>query len=73
MNELLPCPFCGGEAFAYYSGSNGIGIFAEVHCKNCHVSTRRIKIGINEADANESIAIEAWNRRATCTKGTKCP
>jgi Lar family restriction alleviation protein len=64
MDKLLPCPFCGGEAFIYCSGSNGIGIFADVHCKECHASTFRIKIGVSEADANKNIAIEAWNRRS---------
>lgn len=54
-SELKPCPFCGGEAFVYYSGSPGNGEFSEVICKECKCQTDRL-LGDK--------AIEAWNRRA---------
>lgn len=55
MDELKPCPFCGGEAFVYFSGTVSNGLFKEVICKKCHCSTDRMR--------NDD-AIEAWNRRA---------
>ena len=55
MPDLKPCPFCGGEAFLYYSGSESVGFFLEVVCKKCCCRTDRLR---------EEMAIEAWNRRA---------
>ena len=54
MAELKPCPFCGGEAFIYYSGSPSNGSFAEVICRECKCQTLRLR---------GDKAIEAWNRR----------
>lgn len=54
MADLKPCPFCGGKAFVYYSGSPSNGSFAEVICRECGCQTQRMLI--NEA-------FEAWNRR----------
>lgn len=51
---LKPCPFCGGEAFIYYSGSPGNGEFSEVICKKCKCQTDRLR---------GDKAIEVWNRR----------
>jgi Lar family restriction alleviation protein len=55
MAELKPCPFCGGEAFVYYSGSPSNGSFTEVICRECKCQTLRLR---------GDKAIEAWNRRA---------
>lgn len=55
-NKILKlCPFCGGKAFVYYSGSPGNGDFSEVICKKCNCRTDRLR---------GDKAIEAWNRRA---------
>ena len=56
MAELKKCPFCGGEAYKYISGSVSNGVFAEVICKGCYSRTDRLK---------ENLAIEAWNNRVT--------
>lgn len=49
--ELLPCPFCGGDAGdTYYQ----LGWF--ISCKHCSASTE-----VTNAKAR---AVEAWNRRA---------
>lgn len=49
--ELLPCPFCGGDAGdTYYQ----LGWF--IFCKHCSASTE-----VTNAKAR---AVEAWNRRA---------
>ena len=50
MEELKPCPFCGGEAEDF-----GVDVFW-VTCKNCHIGT--------ESFDTLQEAIEAWNRRA---------
>lgn len=54
MTHLKPCPFCGGKASVYYSGSPGNGYFSEVICKKCICRTDRIP---------GDKAIEVWNRR----------
>lgn len=46
------CPFCGGEVFVYYSGSQFQ--FAEVVCNECGCHSDRKKI---------EEAITAWNTR----------
>ena len=51
MNELKPCPFCGGEARINAYGFNQYS----VDCKICWVETPR-KSGVKNA-------IEAWNNR----------
>ena len=54
MAELKKCPFCGGEAFTYLTGSISNGIFTEVICKKCGSRTERLR---------EDLAIELWNSR----------
>ena len=53
--ELLPCPFCGGEARLSDAG-NGI---AEIECVGCDYATVRT--------FGTDAAIEAWNTRAERT------
>ncbi|MBS6941229.1 MAG: Lar family restriction alleviation protein [Slackia piriformis] len=60
IEELKPCPFCGGEITL--TCSDGDGAFY-IRCSKCgastgHVSSRK---GVVEA---ESEAVERWNRRA---------
>lgn len=52
-SELLPCPFCGGEARTHYV--KGYELW-EVSCGQCGVE---LSSYLSEADA-----INAWNRRA---------
>ena len=48
--ELLPCPFCGGEA-----DIEGISELHYISCKNCYAETR--------VYGSKAEAIDAWNTR----------
>ena len=50
-DELLPCPFCGGEARIITAAGE-----SWVLCDECKATT--------EAHTSRQIAIAAWNRRA---------
>ena len=51
-NKLLPCPFCGGEAYEYRSGLQFS--LCEIVCKDCGCRTERMAV----ADAYTT-----WNTR----------
>ena len=59
MEELKPCPFCGGEAEVTdedsYGFSNGDWF---VCCNECHTY-----LGFDSQYETPQEAIEAWNRR----------
>ena len=54
MEELKPCPFCGGKAHKW-SWNGGVCI----ECENYHVDKHRISFQFQ----TEEEASEAWNRR----------
>jgi Lar family restriction alleviation protein len=57
--ELLPCPFCGGEAEREtFTGANGVSYWVE--CRDCGV---RIDIELTAAEADV-----AWNTRSDSPK-----
>ena len=69
-NELLPCPFCGGEADEY-EGDYGNGIY----CMMCGAMVGEpihLEYRVSERVTMEQ-AIEAWNTRheRTCTNAKK--
>ena len=51
-DKLLPCPFCGGEAYKYRSGFQFS--LCEIICKDCGCRTERMAV---------EDAIAAWNTR----------
>ena len=65
MTELLPCPFCGGEASIgrrdyCFEDSNEYAMSAHyVECSTCYVRTIEYK--------SKDGAADAWNRRAERT------
>ena len=69
MEELLPCPFCGGEASAEGTVRYGDrtvkenewdqSVFHYCNCQSCGVSNRGL-VGHRTKDE----AIRAWNTRA---------
>lgn len=79
MNELKPCPFCGGKAefFAKTFTERGVsrGWLFGVHCTKCDVTTPRTDFKIElyfESNGEvktpideRELAEELWNRRAT--------
>ena len=57
MDELKPCPFCGGEAFARPNlPTYGCDVMYYVFCENCNMRT--------PLKRTTEKAIEAWNMRA---------
>ena len=54
MNELKPCPFCGGKDSGILTTSYD-GYWFAVFCEDCMAQTRKCR--------QEKDAIEAWNRR----------
>ena len=70
--ELKPCPFCGGEAKAFYDDAGGV---YEVQCQECgaepYIGSR------SGAPGRRTLGdvIKAWNRRAerTCRVGCYPP
>ena len=59
MNELKPCPFCGGEALMRERYSNGIANTKHYRreCRHCKATFAHWFRSIKRAN-------EAWNRRA---------
>lgn len=51
-DELLPCPFCGGEPKLMLAGN-----FYRIGCWDC------LAVGVDKHEKSDAIA--AWNRRAT--------
>ena len=61
MTDLLPCPFCGGEASLNKTES---GLLWSVLCVGCSV--------ITDLYRTEAEVIEAWNRRKGDEGKTDC-
>lgn len=57
MDELKPCPFCGGEAVVT-KHHNRFTEWYLCSCKKCHISQTGSEYGFRFE------AVEAWNRRA---------
>ena len=60
MNELKPCPFCGGEAHIAYNAKR------KLYGKDEWINGVRIYCGVCEAQMfyrSEHLAVKAWNRR----------
>ena len=72
MNELKPCPFCGGKPYlethhrAFIKAKTTRVAF--VRCRECESRTQRFELtDIGRTSYSEEAnkkAIEAWNRRA---------
>ena len=65
MEELKPCPFCGGKATLRYTKANPNGMASNILklSEKGFVSCLKCSIGTKEY-SNMSRAIDVWNRRA---------
>ena len=64
--ELLPCPFCGGEAHEFSSEIDGDGHFI-VQCKSCGAEMSRwVQASMSDdyRAASQLDAVTSWNTRA---------
>ncbi len=59
--KLLPCPFCGGEAYQHGGGGHHC-----VRCSKCGITNESLKIGEHYYTAyfSSDEAATAWNTRA---------
>lgn len=64
--QLMPCPFCGGEAVVL-----GCGYGHRVECEICGSGTIYFKHGIDTDEESYRMAIEAWNRRVESERNRK--
>lgn len=65
MTALLPCPFCGANAFIQPSMEHGAN-FVECSGSDCHASIWRYGLGVEQLQN----LTERWNRRCALTRGT---
>ena len=67
-NPLLPCPFCGGEAFiatvehSAESRPYGYRFHGQIICRKCQASCGTTGFDKTKEEADRK-AIAAWNRR----------
>ena len=68
MDELKPCPFCGGEAELQHERDNfsWAFIYSSVRCTKCGAKGERFMQSPKIASGKE--AAKAWNRRFTDEK-----
>lgn len=59
---LLPCPFCGGEAYHFGGGGHH-----SIRCGRCGITNERLtlNLGYYTAYSSKAKAAKAWNRRAS--------
>lgn len=73
-DELLPCPFCGGDAAEPWFNDEDGNERGEVYCSNCTCSIQSGYIGwMNDKVERYNsiiIAITAWNTRANLQRNT---
>ena len=61
--ELKPCPFCGGKASWYYSGSVTRGRFdITIACSHCGITMKQSTLRYGLEWLQEKM-IEKWNNR----------
>ena len=65
MNELKPCPFCGGKPLAL-----GCHMGFTVECTVCGAITAYYRDEMTTNDKAEQLAINAWNKRNNENIGT---
>jgi len=63
LDELLPCPFCGGEPEIIFIGNNQTkSRSVKIKCPDCRIERTDAGIRFNHQRIAE-IAVKNWNRR----------
>lgn len=70
MEELKPCPFCGGKGKIKAASKERIGFTIWCECENCYAQAggycpnmEKEDTTIESIDSCRKKAVEAWNRR----------
>lgn len=73
MDELKPCPFCGGEAELITEHFFSTGRYgSQVRCAKCHSWGAGPKMD-RKVETQRAKAAEAWNARQPPECGASCP
>ena len=62
MEELKPCPFCGGEPNHLWRGSRYMGFYVSIECVECNVTMEYVGHNCTLEQAKKEAA-SRWNTR----------
>lgn len=68
MDNLKPCPFCGGKASLYVNINKGISVICP-QCKARSIVLSDLLSGSKMCGNATQAVIEAWNRRENDQRG----
>lgn len=64
MENLLPCPFCGGEGIVVLNGTYQTDLYYVVQCRQCGAKAKPVSLSrYTSDDLDREKAIKAWNMR----------
>lgn len=76
MENLKPCPFCGGKGKIKAAKGDHAEFAIWCECENCYAQSggysadiKNEDLAIENIDSCKNEAVEAWNRRASLVKG----
>lgn len=70
-DEMLPCPFCGGQPIITFIGNNHTKKRkVEIKCKSCRVQRTNAAI-YNDLQSLAELSINQWNKRICQSKNNE--